>query len=69
MPFTGFVLFLALQIPGLSMTFSTFLSTFYKFLKLLCFRVFLTLSSLTDTNSGVHLKDCAIIIRRGGGGG
>ena len=41
---TGFVLFYALQIPRLSMTFSMTLGlavTFYKFLKFLCFRVFL----------------------------
>ena len=29
---------------------------FYKFLKLLCFRVSLTLNSSTDTNFGVHLN-------------
>ena len=32
--------------------------TFYKFLKLLCFRVFLTLNSSTDTNFCVHLNVC-----------
>ena len=32
--------------------------TFYKFLKLLCSRVFLTLNSSTDTNSCVHLNVC-----------
>ena len=30
------------------------------FLKLLCFRVFLTLNSSTDTNSGVHLNVCRL---------
>ena len=32
--------------------------TFYKFLKHLCFRVFLTLNSSADTDSCVHLNVC-----------
>ena len=36
--------------------------TFYKFLKLLCRRVFLTLNSSTDTTTGVHQDVCPCFV-------